>query len=263
MRKQGHRYFIACLRHHLQHAGILRLDHIMSLHRLYWIPGGMGAHEGVYVRYPSEELYAILSVESHRHQALIVGEDLGTVPHYVRRAMAKHNIHRTYVVQFELRPERRRPVGALPTASVASINTHDMPPFAAFWRGLDIGRRLKRGLLDDEGARRERRSREAMKRSLLAFLRRCGLLKGAARNEGAVLGGCLTFLSGSRARVILASLEDLWLERRPQNVPGTWEEQPNWLRKAKYPFEAFCHMPQVLEALGQVDRLRKQGRGLQ
>lgn len=263
MRKQGYRYFIACLRHHLQHAGILRLDHIMSLHRLYWIPSGMEAHEGVYVRYPWEERYAILSVESHRHQALIVGEDLGTVPRYVRSAMARHNIHRTYVVQFELRPERKRPAGAVPTASVASINTHDMPLFAAFWRGLDIDDRLKRRLLDDKGARGERKSRQALKQSFLALLRRQGLLTEAASDERAVLRACLAFLAAGRARVVLAGLEDLWSETKPQNVPGTSDEHPNWRRKARYSFEALCQMPEVLHTLREVDCLRKQWRGLQ
>ena len=263
MREQGYRYLIACLRHHLQHAGILRVDHVMGLHRLYWIARGMEPREGVYVRYPSEELYAILSVESHRHRALIVGEDLGTVPRYVRSAMARHNIQRTYAVQFELRPERGRPVGAVPAASVASLNTHDMPPFAAFWVRLDIGGRLEHGLQDDGGARGERESYQALKGSLLTLLRRRGLPKEADRNERAVLRACLAFLSASPARVVLVSLEDLWLERRPQNVPGTWEEQPNWLRKAQYSFEAFCQMPEVLAALQEVDRLRKRVRGLQ
>jgi 4-alpha-glucanotransferase len=263
LRKRGYRYFIDCLHHHLQHAGILRLDHIMSLHHLYWIPGGMEARDGVYVRYPSEELYAILSVESHRHEALIVGEDLGTVPGYVRRAMARHNIHRTYVVQFELMPERRRPVGSVPAASVASINTHDMPPFAAFWRGLDIDDRLKRRLLDDKSVRKERRTRQALQRDLLAFLRRQGLLTEAASDERAVLRACLAFLAASRARVVLAALEDLWSETKPQNVPGTSDEHPNWRRKTRYSFEALCQMPEVLHTLREVDRLRKQGRGPQ
>jgi 4-alpha-glucanotransferase len=262
-RRQYYRYLIECLRHHLRYTGVLRIDHVMGLHRLYWIPEGMAAHEGVYVRYPSEELYAILSVESHRNQALIVGEDLGTVPRYVRKAMARHDIHRTYVVQFELRPERRRPVGTVPAASVASINTHDMALFAAFWRGLDIDDRLKRRLLDDKGARGERKSRQTLKQAFLASLRRQGLLTEAKSDERAVLRACLAFLAASRARVVLAGLEDLWSETKPQNVPGTSDEHPNWRRKARYSFEALCQMPEVLHTLREVDRLRKQGRGLQ
>jgi 4-alpha-glucanotransferase len=262
MRKQGYHYFIACLRHHLQHAGILRIDHIMSLHRLYWIPRGMEAREGVYVRYPSDELYAILSVESHRHEALIVGEDLGTVPRYVRSAMARHNIHRTYVMQYELAPTSGQALRAVPAASAASLNTHDMPPFAAFWRGLDIEERLARGLLDEEGAGREREAREGRKRSLVAFLRDGGLLEEGDDDEYAILRACLAFLGASPARVVLASVEDLWLETRPQNVPGTVDEHPNWERKACYSFEAFCQLPQVLDALGRLNCRRKQGRGL-
>ncbi len=263
LRKQGYRYFIACLRHHLQYAGTLRLDHIMGLHHLYWVPSGMEAREGVYVHYPWEELYAILSVESHRHQALIAGEDLGTVPRYVRKAMAEHNIHRTYVVQFELRPERRRPVGAVPAASVASIDTHDMPPFAAFWRGLDVEDRLQRGLLDDKGGAKERGNRQALKRDLLAFLKRQGLLEEGAHDESAVLRACLAFLAASRARVVLVGLEDLWLETEPQNVPGTWDEHPNWRKKTTHSIEAFCQMPQVLSILSEMSHRRACGGGLQ
>jgi 4-alpha-glucanotransferase len=177
--------------------------------------------------------------------------------------MARHDIQRTYAMQFELRPERGRPVGVVPAASVASLNTHDMPPFAAFWGGLDIGDRLEHGLQEEEGARGERGSYQALKGSLLTLLRRRGLLKEADLNERAVLLACLAFLSASHARVVLVSLEDLWLERRPQNVPGTWEEQPNWLRKAQYSFEAFRQLPEVLDALRAVDRLRKGERGLQ
>jgi 4-alpha-glucanotransferase len=257
MREQGYRYLIACLRHHLQHAGILRVDHVMGLHRLYWIARGMEPREGVYVRYPSEELYAILSVESHRHRAIIVGEDLGTVPRYVRSAMARHNIQRTYAMQFEPR------LGVVPAASVASLNTHDMLPFAAFWESLDTGDRLEHGLQAEKGARGERESCQALKGSILTLLRRWGLLEEADLSERAVLRACLAFLSVSHARVVLVSLEDLWLERRPQNVPGTWEEQPNWLRKAQYTFEAFCQLPEVLDALRTVGRLRKGRRGLQ
>ena len=263
MRKQGYHYFIACLRHHLQQASILRIDHIMSLHRLYWIPRGMEAKEGVYVRYPSDELYAILSVESHRHEAIIVGEDLGTVPRYVRRAMARHNMHRIYVMQYELAPTAGQVLRAVPAASTASLNTHDMPPFAAFWRGLDIGDRVARGLLDDEGAGREWEAREGLKRSLVTFLRGRGLLEEGAGDEYPILRACLAFLAASPARVVLASLEDLWLETRPQNVPGTSDEHPNWRRKAQYTFEAFSRMPEVLATLQEVDRLRKQVRGLQ
>ncbi|MFQ5791616.1 MAG: 4-alpha-glucanotransferase, partial [Acidobacteriota bacterium] len=98
VREQAHRYTIACLRHHCRKAGILRIDHVMSLHRLFWIPRGGEVSDGAYVRRPAEELYAILTLESHRNKTLIVGEDLGTVPRAVRQAMARHRIFRSYVL---------------------------------------------------------------------------------------------------------------------------------------------------------------------
>jgi len=239
IREQGYRYYIACLRHHLRHAGVLRLDHVMGLHRLFWIPRGLTAREGVYVHYHAEEFYAILALESHRHRTLLVGEDLGTVPRYVRTAMARHKVHRTYVLPFELPPPPGKTSRPVPADAVASLNTHDTPPFAAFWLG--------RGAAGQE--------------AVLKSLRRKGWLPSSADDTGAVLGACLAYLAASRARIVLVNLEDLWLETAPQNVPGTGEAYPNWRRKARYPFEALCRMPEVLEILQIIDHLRRKWNG--
>src|SRR5262249_29198369 len=102
MRENMHQYTIAYIRNHLQHCGLLRVDHVMGLHRLYWIPEGFSGADGVYVEYPAEELYAILSLESHRNNAGIIGENLGTVPDQVSAAMGRHNIRPMYVVQYEI-----------------------------------------------------------------------------------------------------------------------------------------------------------------
>jgi len=258
IRAEGYRYAIACLRHLLQHAGILRIDHVMGLHRLFWVPRGLEARQGVYVRYPAEELYALLALESHRHQALILGENLGTVPRYIRPTMARHNIHRMYVMQYELSAEPDRPLRAIGRDAVASLNTHDMPPFAAFWQGLDIQDRLEMDLLDEVGAQRERKKRQTLKRALARYLKRKGRPEGTATGR-AVLEALLAHLSASPARVVLVNLEDLWLERQPQNVPGTQAERANWQRKARYSLEAICEMPRVCGTLRQIDRLRRRG----
>jgi 4-alpha-glucanotransferase len=259
IREQGYRYLINCLRHHLQYAGMLRVDHVMGLHRLFWIPKGMGAGQGAYVRYHAEELYAILSLESHRYRSIIVGEDLGTVPAYVRPAMSRHGLQRTYVLHYELADNPADRLHRPRRDTVASLNTHDMPPFAAFWQGLDIQERLSLGLLDREGARAEKRSRRAIKRTLLTFLRSEGWLEGKGTDVGAVLRACLSFLSTSRARVVLVNLEDLWRETRPQNVPGTNDRNPNWRHRARYALEEFCQMPEVLNTLEKIDKLRRRG----
>lgn len=238
-RYQGYRHLIACLRHHLRYASTLRIDHVMGLHRLYWIPKGTEARDGAYVRYPAEELYAILSLESHRHGAVIVGEDLGTVPGYVRRIMRRHGLQRSYVVQIDETTSPERPLGSIPSASVASLNTHDTPTFSAYWR--DLHKEFKQGLL--------------------SALRRKGLSKGRLDDDQSVLRALLGHLAAGPARTVLINLEDLWLETNPQNVPGTTDEHPNWRRRARYTLEEFSGMSQVLQVIQEVDRLRKRKKG--
>ena len=261
IREQEHRYFIACLNHQLEYASILRIDHVMGLHRLFWIPEGMEPSKGVYVRYAADELYAILSLESHRHKCLLVGENLGTVPPYVNEAMTRHNIQCMYVTQYEITPDSNGTLREVPTNAVASLNTHDMPPFSAFWQGLDIEDRLAMKILDTTGAHVERGSRQNLKQALVNFLQRNGWLKGNSWDTHSVLRACLAFLASSHARILLVNLEDLWLETEPQNVPGIQEEHPNWRRKARYSLEVLSQMPEVLDAVEEIDRIFKRGKG--
>ncbi len=136
LREGGHAYPIACARALCRHAAAARIDHVMGLHRTFWVPHGMPATEGVYVRYPFEELYAVLCIESHRGRTRLVGEDMGTVPGGVRRTMAAHGLLRTYAVQAEL-GHGADPLDRVPSAAMVGMNTHDMPTFAGFWeRGL-------------------------------------------------------------------------------------------------------------------------------
>jgi 4-alpha-glucanotransferase len=231
IREQRYEYFRACIRHHVSHAGILRIDHVMGLHRLFWIPESGDAKDGVYVRYAEEEMYAILVLEATRHGCSLVGEDLGTVPQYVPRMMEKHGLRRMYVVQYEIKPEDE-PLAEPPPASVASVNTHDMPSFAGFWRGRDIDDRQKQHLLDGKGTREEREKRERMRSAAVSFLKARGLLQGDADDTSAVLEALLLFLSGSTAEIVLVNLEDLWLEEEPQNVPGVPDR--SWRQKFRY-----------------------------
>ncbi len=260
IREEGFRYFRACLRHQFRHAGILRIDHVMGLHRFFWVPRGMSAREGTYVGYPAEELYAVLTLESHRNGVRIVGEDLGTVPPYVRPAMSRHGLSRMYVVQFGLSPDPARALRAVPAESLGCVNTHDMPTFASFWEGQDIDERVDLGLLDEQEAVEERRKRHRMKKALASFLRRKGWIGKNRPGTQTVLSACLSFLAASKAGVVIVNLEDLYLETNPQNMPGTWKERPNWLRKAQHGFEAFREMPQVIRILREVDRLRRERR---
>jgi len=260
IRDQHYRYTIAYLQHHLRYAGILRIDHVMGLHRLFCIPKDMEASSGVYLHYSAEELYAILALESHRNRAIIVGEDLGTVPPYVRPAMNKHGLYRMYVVHYELASNRQKGLPPVPRNSVASLNTHDMHPFAALWQGLDINDRQELGLLDRKGTQKERRIRRDIINILSTFLRRKGWLKNSSQDTFSALEACFSFLAESRAQIVLVNLEDLWLETKPQNVPSTRKEHPNWQRKALYSLEEFCQMPRVVDTLLNINELRKRSR---
>ena len=239
----------------MQLADFLRIDHVMGLHRQFWIPEEMGPEEGVYVSYPAEELYAILCLESHRHKTMIVGEDLGTVPANVRTAMQKHNFLRMSVAEFQSWGESMKK-NSLPKNVVASLNTHDMPTFAAFWKGMDIKERKEMGLLDSQNAREEWRHRLTLKQNLVKFLKKKGWLKGNTSIHD-TLKAVLKFLAASPAKLVLINLEDLWLESKPQNVPGTGRERPNWRRKARYNLEILTRMPGVMGILKTVDSLRK------
>lgn len=263
LREQGYRYWIAALRHHLRHCGMLRIDHVMGLHRLFWVPQGMRATEGVYVRYPVDELYAILVLESRRHGVSIVGEDLGTVPPFVRSSMARHSIYRSYVIPFEMKAEPDRALAPPRPDSVAALNTHDLPTFAAFWSDEDLEEVVSLGLLDAATAEEERKSRREMKEALVTFLRGKGLLNGRSAEAGAVFRACLAYLAGGRSPLLLVNMEDLWLEEKRQNVPGTWDQHPNWRRKLRYSMEQITASAEIRSTLREVDTLRKGKRGRQ
>jgi 4-alpha-glucanotransferase len=250
LRERGYDHLIDCLRHHLEHAGLLRIDHVMQFQRLFWVPEGMEASQGTYVSYPMEELFAILSLESHRYRSMIVGENLGTVAPEIQEAMDRHEVMGMYVVQYELQPGNqglREP----PARSAASLNTHDMPPFQAFWQGRDVDDLEALGFFNAGQAGAERERRGALRGQLEQEL------PPGERNPDGVLRRRLEHLAASPARMTLVNLEDLWHETEPQNVPGTHDERPNWRRKARLSFEEFSTRPAVVEALRRVDELRR------
>jgi 4-alpha-glucanotransferase len=159
LRRSGYGYLRDYLRHHLSVAGVLRLDHVMGLHRLYWIPAGGSAHDGLYVSNPYEELYAVHSLESYRHKAVIIGEDLGVASRELPRNLNRHGVTRLYVVEISLLGPPEEPLLPIPKRVAASIGTHDLPSFASWWQDLDIeGRkalgvlRAERAIIESEGA---------------------------------------------------------------------------------------------------------------
>lgn len=254
-RAQGHAYFRAALRRPMDAAGMLRIDHVMGLHRLFWIPKGFSPKEGCYLRYPAVELYALLCLESQRASCLLVGEDLGTVPPALRPAMARHGLLRCHVAAFELREDGKSPFGIPPADSVASLNTHDMPTFAGFWEGRDLEDRHALGLMDEAAWTQEKKRRQKLRKALATFADLEETEKDPARIHD-LLQVCLNHLAASDAAWLLINLEDLWGETEPQNVPGTAWERPNWLRKSSNSLNVFMKLPEVIQALQEIRRLR-------
>ncbi len=256
IRRQGYRHLIQVYRQQMRQAGILRIDHAMGLHRLFWIPQGQGARAGVYVHYNSNDIFAILCLESQRHQTMLVGEDLGTVPPVVRTLMTRHELSRLYVGQFEMRPNHENALTDLTRRFVASMNTHDIASFAAFWLGKDLDLIATMGILGPDLVESERRQRWACQDAVVAYLQRLGLIGPNPPTE-TILAGCLKLMAASPSPLLLINLEDLWLETEPQNIPGTWREVPNWRRKSAKTLEEFTHDPQINSLLREIDRRRR------
>ena len=257
-RETGHRYWRECLGRHMRCASLLRLDHVMGLHRLFWIPDGFDPSEGVYVRCPTEELYAVATLESKRHGCAVVGEDLGTVPGKVRPTMSRHGFDRMHVVQFELTEDPDSPLPSPPRGAIASLNTHDTPTFQGFWTERDIAEREQLGLQDKEACRTMSARRGRQRGALLSHLRRKEKIRPDPDDEVVTaMTACLRELASGPARLVLVNIEDLWLEPEPHNVPGTQRERPNWRRKARYSLEEMGAVPEVETILRAVNERRR------
>jgi alpha-1,4-glucan:alpha-1,4-glucan 6-glycosyltransferase/4-alpha-glucanotransferase len=211
-RADGHADFRLALIHHMQHAGVLRLDHVMGLHRLWCVPDGMPAASGAYVRYPAEELWALVCLEAYRHEVDVVGEDLGTVPGEVTETMRDHGAFGMYVGQFAGAPDRHPPLLPPHADQVAMWGTHDMPTFAGWWATAPVEvRRAWRDTAQDDTPTPD----DAV---------------DDAGPSPAVVDAVHGALATSDAALVTVNLADLWAERTPVNVPGT--VQGNWSRKA-------------------------------
>ncbi|WP_256841227.1 4-alpha-glucanotransferase [Ornithinimicrobium cryptoxanthini] len=213
----------------LRDAGGLRVDHVIGLFRLWWIPEGTEPWEGTYVRYDHEAMVGILMLEAHRAGAVVVGEDLGTVEPWVRDYLTECGILGTSILWFE--KDYDGDGGLLPPESyrqlcLATVTTHDLPPTAGYLRGVHIDLRHALGLLD-RSLEEEQASDEAAREQVLQALRERGLVRAGASIPEQV-EALHRFLSFTHAKLIGVSVSDLAQDTRVINQPGTDEEYPNW-----------------------------------
>ncbi|HEX8850768.1 MAG TPA: 4-alpha-glucanotransferase [Gemmatimonadaceae bacterium] len=253
LKQRRYDYWIQLVRSSLRHGGALRIDHVMGLFRQFWIPEGKSGKEGAYVRFPSEDLIGILALESTRAKALVVGEDLGTVPEDVPPAMRRWGLLSSKVLYFERDDAKGfHPAESFAAASLATANTHDMPTLAGFWSGRDIEVRKQVGLLQGDDAEREaRETRDRERRQLLERLRGDGLLAAEGEPRPAVLRGAVhEFLCRTPAALVGLSLDDVVGEAEPVNVPGVGADKfPSWTRRLSMPLEQLPTDPDVAAAL--------------
>jgi 4-alpha-glucanotransferase len=261
VRQDGYRYPIACLRQVMQAASMVRIDHVMGLHRLYWVPEGDAADHGVYVRYHLDEMQAVVALEAHRSGTAVVGEDLGTVPDLVRESMATSGMLRSWVLEFEVSPDD--PLPDPPEACLASVGTHDLPRFASFWDGSDIDGLVARGAQSERWAAPERARRRSWREALTGRDTSAGATApGAAAGDAvggppageaaSALRACLGHLAASAARVTMIDLEDLWLEPGQVNRPGAGPGAGNWLGRWSRSLDQVRRDPGVAALLGDL-----------
>ena len=256
LRRTGFDYVKRYLRHYFTSARMLRIDHAIGLHRLYWIPDGATGREGVFVRQPAEELYAVLCLESMRYEAVVIAEDLGLVPPEVGRGLKQHGISGMYVQMFEMTGRKSQPLRRIPEHAVASFSTHDLPTFAAYWQDDDLQQREKHGLLTPERVQEERKHRTRDRVALVERLKERGLVR-ERDDVGQIFRGSTALLAESDAEWMLLNLEDTWGETRAQNLPGTTGDQhPNWVSRAVYGLDEFDSIDDLTKAIETVKLYR-------
>ena len=267
LRNSGYQLFIDTLRANLPPGGMLRLDHVMGLFRLLWIPQGAEAVRGAYVNYPARELLAILALESVRRRALIIGEDLGTVPPRIRRGLTRAGVFSYRVFYFERSGNGHfLPPEAYPARAMATVTTHDLPTLTGFWQGHDLALKRRHKLYPDPRlAEADAAERQQDRRLLLADLGRRGLLPDAAAFSPMAGDACprelreavLEYLAQSAAALMEVRLEEVFGVAEQQKLPGTHQEHPNWRTKLPLTVEQMEQSPAPARLAARLNKARE------
>ncbi|MDB4915524.1 MAG: treZ [Gemmatimonadetes bacterium] len=257
LRQTGYDYWIRILRAGFRHTGALRIDHALGLFRMYWVPLGESARQGAYVRSFTNELLGILALESVRHNALVVGEDLGTIPPHVPAVLAKWGVlgSRVQVFERDFHSGRFRPASEYPRMALATVNTHDLPPLVGWAEGRDVALRTEVGDLSDPAVASQmfdarRRDVDA----LVASLVEAGLLPQDAHNgvaSDALIMAVHAFIRRTPSALVGLSFDDLALESAPVNIPGVWQDKyPSWSRRMRATLETLLADSRTVRLLG-------------
>lgn len=265
--KQGYQPIIDLLRANMQHAGALRIDHVMALLRLWWVPKtAENAGGGAYVYYPIMDLLGILALESQRNQAVIIGEDLGTVPEGIRELLAAYNVYSYRVFFFETAADGGyiSPIH-YPVQAMATLTTHDLPTLIGFWHCEDLRLGKELGLYQDQAQLQGLYAqRHANKQRILDSLHGHQSLPGDYSRSAENLGMDQTLnyamqrhLAATSSQLLCLQLEDALQMTQPVNIPGTSNEYPNWRRKLSEPIEQWSQNHDIRQLFSQISKQRK------
>jgi 4-alpha-glucanotransferase len=267
MRTQGFSAFIDMLRAAFAHAGGIRIDHILGLRRLWLVPEGESARNGAYLRYPLEDLLRLIALESWRHRAIVIGEDLGTVPPGFRERLEEHGIAGIRVLWFEGAHDGKgfKPPSAWDHNAVGTTTTHDLPTVAGWWRGSDITWRNRIGQTmaradgrDPEEAAQEVRAQD--RAELWRAFQQAGVAApdvAAPPPDRAPVDEALAFVAATPGPLVTFPLEDLLAQVEQPNLPGSIDEHPNWRRRVSVPIDELFEDDTFCDRLLAVDRARR------
>jgi len=256
--------FIQLIRDNMRYYGALRLDHVMSLYRLWWVPAGCAATAGAYVHYPLQQLMTVLSLESARSSCLVVGEDLGVVPDEMRKAMPEFGLYHYKVLLFEKVPGRFRRPDEFVREALAAATTHDLPTLRSYWEARDIELRRRLNLFPSADIENDIvQQRDHDRDMLLSALREQGINPAhpSAPLEPYTdeLGQALhLYLARSSAALVALQIDDLLGMTDPVNVPGTFAEYPNWQRKVTATIEDMAARSDLARRLAEINHARLQ-----
>jgi 4-alpha-glucanotransferase len=224
----------------------------MGIHRTWWVPNGATATQGAYVAQPTEEMFAIITLESHRARAGVVGENLGTVPPEIGDALPRHRIWGMYLAQFTASEDPS--MSPATSEDMALIGTHDTPTLAGWLKGVDIGERVRCGLLDPKAVPAVESERTRATRRL------ADRLGANVDDPRGYLAALLDWLGRSDSPLVVPWLEDLWLEEEGVNLPGTRSsERPNWQRPMNRLLDEALADPEVDALARRLARARSSG----
>ena len=272
LRASHYRYFIDTLRANMRGAGALRIDHVMGLMRLFWIPPGQTARDGAYVHYALDEMLSIVALESQRNRCLVIGEDLGTVAPEMRAAMERFDVLSYRLLYFERQDGGDfKPASDYPANALVAVSTHDLATLAGWWGGQDLRLRLQLGLYPDLQIFEKQLLDRAQERvRLLLALQREQLLSPVQLAEAAseqdlpghVVEAIHAFLARTPCAVMMLQLEDVLGVRDQANMPGTTDEHPNWQRKLPLDLQALAAHAAMLNLGRTLAALRPRHSGL-